>query len=274
MELKARAAVADVYERRARVLLYSARTLLNGLQDDDARLLRDRDVLARREVEVELAPAFGLIKGGRARVQHLLNVRGNGAPLFLHPLDRLLDADCVPSLEDSEFPTEAPLHRAVDFDDRVGDLRNPVRRVREDARHRLPKERARALLSPHERLHARARLLYVLRRVERGEFCLLLRPVFERSNVQSPDVSRAALALSLLVEAALRLVAEDALAHHLLDEGGKLVDFALLVLGPGLVKIARDVCEHVQTDDVERAERRGLRAAQRGPRHLVHFFNR
>src|ERR1700749_2466322 len=197
MELKARAAVADVYERRARVLLYSARTLLNGLQDDDARLLRDRDVLARREVEVELAPAFGLIKGGRARVQHLLNVRGNGAPLFLHPLDRLLDADCVPSLEDSEFPTEAPLHRAVDFDDRVGDLRNPVRRVREDARHRLPKERARALLSPqelarpplspHERVHARARLLYVLRSVERGEFCLLLRPVFERSNVQRPD---------------------------------------------------------------------------------------
>ena len=32
--------------------------------------------------------------------------------------------------------------------------------------------------------------------------------------------------------------------------------------------------EHVEADDVEGAEGRGLRAAQRRPRHLVNLFNR
>src|SRR3712207_9554207 len=74
VELKARDAVAQVDQRRASVLLDYAGSFFNGLQDDYARLLRHGRVLALREVEVELAPAFGLVERGRAGVEHLLNV--------------------------------------------------------------------------------------------------------------------------------------------------------------------------------------------------------
>src|SRR5205085_7624291 len=162
---------------------------------------------------------------------------------------------------------EDPLYGAVNLDDQVGEFGDAARGVCEDARRRLPEELPRAILSPRERLDALARALDVLRRVERGQFRLLPGPVFERGHVERPDVAPPALALALLVEAAPGLLAEQPPLDHARDEVREDVSRALLVFGDGLVDVPGDVCENVQSDDVECAEGRGLRAAQRRARH-------
>src|SRR3712207_8897105 len=59
----------------------------------------------------------------------------------LFPYTTLFRSDGVPSLEDAQLPAEAPLHRAVNLDDRVGDLGDAVGGVGEDPRARLPEDR-------------------------------------------------------------------------------------------------------------------------------------
>src|SRR5207237_514842 len=136
-----------------------------------------------------------------------------------------------------------------------------------------PQKLSDAILAPRERSYSRARVLDVLRRVERGQLRLLLRSVFERRNVERPDVALSALAFALLVEAALRFVAEQAALDHSPDEIWQAVRLALLVLRHGLVNVLRDVRENVEADDVERSEGRRLRSAKRRPRHPVNLFD-
>ena len=108
-------------------------------------------ILARRKVEIELLAVLLFVErlgaGMRASV---CDVRRNGHAFFLHPRDRLLDADRVPDFKRSQLPAEAPAHRAIDFDYRVGNFRNSLGGVTERARKRLPEKRADAILAPRQ----------------------------------------------------------------------------------------------------------------------------
>ena len=60
----------------------------------------------------------------------------------------LLDADRVPNFKRPQLPTEAPPHRAIDFDDIVCDFRDSLRGVGECLCERLPQESAGAIFAP------------------------------------------------------------------------------------------------------------------------------
>ena len=136
---------------------------------------------------------------------------------LLHRVGRLDEAERVPDLERPELPVVAPLHRVIDRDDRVGDLADAARRVREAAVEDLAREVAGLALIGDELLHALARVLD-LREALRGGLDRLvaaLGAVLERLRVERRDL----LVGAALEEAALGLVAEVLLLDHLADVG-------------------------------------------------------
>src|SRR5205085_7618059 len=124
VKLKTGDAIAYVYQRRTRILLYNARAVFDRFQDDHARLLCYGHILRGCEIKIELLSVLIFIKGCRARAQHLLYILWNPLSLFTHTRDRLFNSNGVPSLKDAMLPVKSPAHSAINFENRVGDLRN------------------------------------------------------------------------------------------------------------------------------------------------------
>ena len=85
--------------------------------------------------EIEVGAAAGVCAAASVyqlvwpAASKLLHVGGDRLALLLHALHRGRNADRIPQLERPHLPVEAHAHGAVDFDDVVADLRNPVGRV-------------------------------------------------------------------------------------------------------------------------------------------------
>ena len=80
--------------------------------------------------------------------------------------------------------------------------------------------------------------------------------------------------LDALVEPLAGLLAEKALGQHLLDEGRQHEAGTRLPVRQPLVQVADHVDEDVDAGQIERAERRALRAANGRPGHRVDLFDR
>src|SRR5574341_1027983 len=116
--------VTEIYHRGARILLDHTRAIFERFKNDRARRISEWPVFLCREIKIKALAVFLLVESFYAGIEHCLHIRGD-RPIFLFQLrDRFLDANCVPDFEWPEFPIEPPAHRAIDFDDRVRDLRN------------------------------------------------------------------------------------------------------------------------------------------------------
>jgi 3-hydroxyacyl-CoA dehydrogenase len=71
----------------------------------------------------------GFVERGGTRGKHRFDICRNCLTFFLHPLDRFSHADRIPSLKNTDLPAESPFDSVVDLNDRIGDLRNTVRRI-------------------------------------------------------------------------------------------------------------------------------------------------
>ena len=95
-----------------------------------ARRIGEWHVL-QRKIKIEALAVFLFVESLRAGIEHRLHIRRNRASFFLQLRDGLFNADGVPNFEGSEFPTESPTHRAIDFDNCVGNLGNAFGCVRQ-----------------------------------------------------------------------------------------------------------------------------------------------
>src|SRR3954462_3196561 len=102
MKLKTGHTVAQINQTCASVLLDNARPLFQRFKNDDARALAFGHVLHLVEIEVEALALLRLVKLGRARFEHPLDVGGNALPFGAHALHALLQAYGIPGLEDSK----------------------------------------------------------------------------------------------------------------------------------------------------------------------------
>ena len=77
-----------------------------------------------------------------------------------------------------------------------------------------------------------------------------------------------------LIEAGLRLVAEKSAFDHLRDELRHDEHLALRIIRKIFAQVLYHVSKHVETDEIEGAKCRGLRAPDCRSRDLVDLFNR
>ena len=206
-----------------------------------------------------------LVERFRAGGQHLLrHSREPRMPFFLHARDGLLNADRVPGFKRPQLPTKAPAHRAIDFHDVVGNLRNVFRGVSERARHRLPKKRAHAILAPNQCFDTLRQVFDILRHVERGKFHLLRRPI---SSVacRSPKSLFYRLRLSAFCRNRLWSYCRESRAQPFALEIRAHEHVALFIFRQGFVKVLDDMGEHVETDQIKGAESCRLRPPTAGP---------
>ena len=200
-------------------------------------------------------------------------------PFALDRLRHPLDANRVPHLERAEFPCESPAHGAVHVDNAVGDFRNAARGVQAGLAEAIPEEAARfvaALAFERGRgQHANplARVFDRLARFDRAELAFSRGAILHLLPVERKDFRVAAL-LDALVESAARLLAEPSFAIIASSSGGTRYISRDSSSGNALVEIADDVGEHVEADDIRRAERRRIRPADRRPRARVDFLDR
>ena len=90
--------------------------------------------LSRGSFGVVLIPS--LFSGG----EEFFDVGGDGAAFLFHAGYGRFNAGGIPELEGAEFPVEAEVHGAVDFDDGVGDFGNAIGGVGPEIGKRGPEE--------------------------------------------------------------------------------------------------------------------------------------
>ncbi len=129
VKFQAEDVVADIHERcRPAGLDNVVRGLQPGQGDN---VVTDDHVFvaaAGEIVEGDFA-ALGFIKRGVAGSKQGLDVLRHGQPVGFHFGHRLFKPDGVPGLEGAHFEVEAPFHGIVDFNDSVGNFRDPVGRI-------------------------------------------------------------------------------------------------------------------------------------------------
>ena len=173
----------------------------------------------------------------------------------------MLDARGVPQLERAHVPVEAELHGAIDFDDRVGDLADAVGGVGPQIGEHVPQEDG-GLVARRRQQHIEplGQALDRLRHLQRSKLRPLLRTVLQRLPIERQPLLALG-ALLLLVEAALGFIAQPLALQHRLEEVGQLQVVALVVdIGH---RVANDVPQDVEPDQVGQAKRRHLGPADR-----------
>ena len=205
------------------------------------------------------------------RGQQLFDFGRDRLAFDLHALDGFGDAGGVPQLERSHLPVEAELHGAIDFDDRVGDLANAIRGVGPEVGQSRPEKDAGFVFRRREQhLQALGQVVDRLGHLQRWELRPLRRTIFHRLPVEREDLCFAVF-LVFAVEAALGFVAEPLALQHLQEEA-RQHEIAALVVNVG-GRIADDVSQNVEADEIGEAKRRHLRPADSGSRQRVHFFD-
>ncbi len=204
MVLQAEHAVAQIQNRRAAVALHLAAGGADGVQGNFPRVGRHR-LEATPTAQLQHAPgrlllvkAHPLALGGDL----LSHPPGDGVAGRLHLGGGLLHAQGVPGLERPALPAESPAQGAVDFDDAVGDLAQPVGRVDQRLVEHGARQRRRPVVAVHHPAHLLVDVLGAARHAQRRIARLLLWAVRQRRQIDLQDV-----VAHLLVEALLGLAA-------------------------------------------------------------------
>src|SRR5271169_10214 len=274
MELDAADTIAEIDQRGSGVLLEYAVGLLGDGNGPDSGGNFFGAVVGGGDIEV-LAAAGGLgivsVPGGLAGGEKLLDIGCDRTAFLLHALDGLGDAGSVPQLERSELPIEPGPHGAIDFNDGVGDLGNTVGGVGPKLGEDGPEEDVGLVLRGRdEHSQALGQVLDILRHFDVDELGFLQRAVFQRLPVNG-EALFAVGAVLLLVEAALGFVAEPLAVNHLDEKRGELQIAALVLYVGG--RVANDVSEDVEADEVSEAERGHLGPADGGAGQGIDFFD-
>ncbi|MCG3140250.1 MAG: hypothetical protein HDKAJFGB_01296 [Anaerolineae bacterium] len=227
MKFETRHPIAQIAHRRAVVC-----------GDDGGVLeLRDvgrnarRDIFFRRGVIVRTV----LIKRRNAVRQHFLDPRRDGNLLRLHFGDCFRDAEHIPRFKRSRFVRETPFHRIVNGNDIVGDFGNPMRRVREILRGRVPDKFCGAvLLGDDIAQFFRERVVHFgigdgIKEKFFGAF------VFERAEIERVKFFLAAFFAHLFIKAVFRFVAQHAALDHRFQKFGRLQSSVRLIFGDRVV---------------------------------------
>ena len=184
--------------------------------------------------------------------------------VFLDPLSDGVPAGGLPRLERADAPAEAPAHREVDVArvvrDRIQVEGDVVESVAEDRPQEL---RLRVGRFAH-RLEFLDRVLFFQDARDDVGRLGAARHVFARRGVQAQDVLA-----DFLVEAGARLLAQRALLDQLRQHVRRLVHAEERVVLQVVLHRLDDVAHRVQADDVRRAERTRLGAAQLGAGQVV-----
>src|SRR5690606_2433773 len=188
-----------------------------------------RFVVTGRKVVEKPRTVLRPIKLLRTVGEHFFDVFGYIDTVGFHAFDGIGKPDRIPSFENTYLPSESPLDRVVDLDDRIGDLRNSVRRIDERFRQRCPQKFADAVIAADEGVYPFFEVADLLCRFERYEFRFLLRFVFKRFQVKFEYLAFAFGVLSLLIEAAAGFVPEQVRGQHFFDEFGYQENIAAFV---------------------------------------------
>ena len=124
-------------------------TILHRFQNDRSGRISQRPVLFRSEIVKELLAILLFVERFHAAVEHDFHIRRDSTSFLVQSRNGLFDADGVPNFEWSQFPVEPPAHRAINFDNRIRDFRNAIRRVTKRARQGFPEKCADTIFGPH-----------------------------------------------------------------------------------------------------------------------------
>ncbi|MBV6465324.1 MAG: hypothetical protein PGMFKBFP_00600 [Anaerolineales bacterium] len=278
VELHQRRAVADVEERRARVVGDHLLRAAEILQNDHARGPFDLHIFFLRHiVHADLLAVLVLIERLDARLEHRVHPLRGGIARGLHPFDRVAHAEHVPRLERPRLVHEAPAHGVVNRLGGVGHFGDDGRRVLERLESQRGDEFRGAVVRFQHDLEAVSEILEVFRLPDGFEARLRRRDVFHRLQVERPEFLLPVLRADFLVEADFALVAEPAAFHHRVDEfvrrfGLQIFHRQFVVLDQRR-EIFPDVLPNVHAHEVNQAERRRARIADQRTRDRVHFVH-
>ncbi len=271
-------AVAEIDQARSGIALDFAAGIFQRLENDDAFRLFDFFRCAAANIEKDRGTFFRFVKPFPPARQNFLDNRWKCSPFFLHLSREGLDANRIDDLERTEFPGEAPAHRAVNVDHVIGNLRHTTRGVQTHFRKGAPQKLLSfvTLLPFQHGTHQRAQplpcVLDGFAHFERGKLRLLPRAVFHGVHIEGQNFLFA-FALHLLVKTLASLVAEPAALGHFLHQHWNFVHFPRLIIGRGFVNILYHMHQHIETHYVCRAKRGGLWPAHSRSRAGVHFFH-
>ena len=267
VELHEGTAVAQVQERRARVLLAQASLFLDRREVDHSYALGHGRYSHRAEHGFTGPVLF--VERGATRGEEALHEGRHRQSGARGAFREGLHAHPVHEPEGAVAPSVAPFHGPVHRDDVVGNLGDAGRRVERRPAENAPQE-LRGLVGPGEDLReASAEVGRVRGGVYGGELGFLARAILEGLPVEGENVGA-----DLLVEARARLLAQETLFHHLLHELGHREHLSLRVFGHGRVQVLRDLHAHVDPGDVCRPEGRASGPPDGGTGQEVDLLHR
>src|SRR5947208_10557439 len=152
------------------------------------------------------------------------------------------------------------------------DLGRDYQRVHERWSERAAQKLPDLVAACEQRLDALADLLDRSDRIERRQLRRLARPIRQRRRIEREDLE-AGCGLLALVETLTGLVADPAAFDQLADKRRQCELTAAVFRGQTLGQVSCDMSEHVDTDDVHRAERRTLWTAEHRACQRVDLFN-
>ncbi len=110
------------------------------------------------------------------------------------------------------------------------------------------------------------------RRIDRSETRFLFGAVLHRLRIESENFALAAF-FQALIKSAPGFFAEPAALQQFFDDGRQLEHFARFIAGNIFVKIANNVSENIDANNIRGSERGGFRPADSGTGTRVHFFD-
>ena len=154
VEFAAKHAIAQVDERRSRILLHDAARPLQVGKDSNARPRIKVFVAAAREVEilrVRLPVTIRiLIERLRTRAQHALYILRQGAAFRFNTTRGLHKSHGIPKLKRPGLIGVTPAHGTVDLNYTIGNLRHHGRGVNDVVTEQLPDEPAGFIIQRHD----------------------------------------------------------------------------------------------------------------------------
>ena len=269
MKFEAQYAIAQVDQACALIRAQFLALRFQVGQRDGIGVSRKRPVRLRAQVVVtDLATVLILIERRVAAGQHLLDPRRDGGTVIFYALHGSGHAERIPDFKRAQLPLEAPLHGVINLEKLIRDFGHAPRGIRHAERERMPQELAGAVLGIDEHFQALAQWFDVFGLANRFKAHFGGRLVFERVQVECPELARslrhAAFALHLLVETLARLVADPVALQQFCVQRTRafmLQQVARLVACHQVIQVVADRLCDVQADQVQQAERGRLRIA-------------
>ncbi len=223
VELAAKDAIAEIDQRRARILLHHAARALEIGEHGDAGARLKLPIVGGRKIEIfgaRLARRIRRpVKGFRARAEHAQHPLRQLAAFRRDAPRGRFEPQRIPKFERPERVRIAPAHGAIDLDDAIRNLRHHVRGVANVVAQQLPEKAPGFVVERDEGLQAVGQRLDLPHRFERRETRLIGRMIFQRFAVERMDFAVFAHAL---VEALAGLIAQPSAPIISADKGREL----------------------------------------------------